>query len=48
MDKGEILKSSLSNDNDLYKRMVKTLLPPGYEAKRTAGKRTGKSVIGRL
>ena len=48
MDKAEILKNSLSNDADLYKRMVKNLLPPGYEAKRTAAKRTGKSVAGRL
>ena len=48
MDKAEILKNSLSNDPDLYKRMVKNLLPPGYEAKRTAGKRTGKSVVSRL
>jgi len=48
MDKVEILKNSLSNDPDLYKRMLKNLLPPGYEAKRTAGKRTGKSIAGRL
>jgi hypothetical protein len=41
MDKEEILKNSLSNDDDLYKRMVKNLLPPGYEAKPTAGKRAG-------
>jgi DNA-binding MarR family transcriptional regulator len=34
MDKAEILKNSLSNDPDLYKRMLKNLLPPGYEAKR--------------
>ena len=48
MDKVEILKNSLSNDPDLYKRMLKNLLPPGYEAKRTAGKRVGKSVVGRV
>jgi hypothetical protein len=48
MDKAEIAKSSLSNDPDLYKRMVKNLLPPGYEAKRTPRKRTGKSIVGRL
>jgi len=48
MDKAVIIKSSYTNDPDLYKRMVKTQLPPGYEAKRTAGKRTGKSVAGRL
>ena len=32
VDKAEILKNSLSNDPDLYKRMLKNLLPPGYEA----------------
>jgi hypothetical protein len=48
MDREEILKNSLSNDTDLYKRMVENLLPPGYEAKRTAGKRTEKSIVGRL
>ena len=48
MDKAEILKNSLSNDPDLYKRMVKNLLPPGYEAKRAGGKRTGNSIAGRL
>ena len=41
MDKAEIIKNSFTNDPDLYKRMAKNLLPPGYEAKRTAGKRTG-------
>lgn len=34
MDKAEILKNSFTNDPNLYKRMVKNLLPPGYEAKR--------------
>ena len=34
MEKAEILKSSLTKDPDLYKRMVKNILPPGYEAKR--------------
>jgi len=48
MDMAEIIKNSLTNDPDLYKRMMKNLLPPGYEAKRAAGKRTGKSIIGRL
>jgi hypothetical protein len=48
MDRVEILKDSLTNDPDLYKRMVKNFLPPGYEAKRTAVKRTGASVVGRL
>ena len=48
MDMAEIIKNSFTNDPDLYKRMMKNLLPPGYEAKRAAGKRTGKSIIGRL
>ena len=47
-DMAEIAKDSLTNDPDLYKRMAKNVLPPGYEAKRTAGKRTGESVVGRL
>jgi MarR family 2-MHQ and catechol resistance regulon transcriptional repressor len=34
MDKEEIIKSSFTNQPDLYKRMVKNVLPPGYEAKR--------------
>ncbi len=34
MDKAEIIKNSFTNDPDLYKRMAKNLLPPGYEAKR--------------
>ena len=34
MDKAQILKSSLTNRPDLYKRMVKNVLPSGYEAKR--------------
>jgi DNA-binding MarR family transcriptional regulator len=33
MDKSEILKSSFTKDPDLYKRMVKNVLPHGYEAK---------------
>jgi DNA-binding MarR family transcriptional regulator len=33
-DKAEIIRSSFTNDPDLYKRMVKNLLPPGYVAKR--------------
>ena len=48
MDMAKIANSSLTNDPDLYKRMAKNVLPPGYEAKRTAGKRTGESVVGRL
>jgi len=34
MDKAEIIKSSFTNRPDLYKQMLKNLLPPGYEAKR--------------
>ena len=34
MDKAEIIKNSFTKDPDLYKRMVKNVLPPGYEAKR--------------
>jgi hypothetical protein len=37
MDKAEIIKSSYTKRPDLYKGMVKTLLPPGYEAKRRVG-----------
>jgi len=48
MKEAEILKHSLSNDPDLYKRMVKNVLPPGYEARGGVGKRTGENVIGRL
>ena len=33
MDKAEIIKSSYTNQPDLYKRMLTNLLPPGYEAK---------------
>jgi DNA-binding MarR family transcriptional regulator len=33
MDMEEIAKNSLTDDPDLYKRMAKNLLPPGYEAK---------------
>jgi hypothetical protein len=48
MDRANIAKRSLSNDPDLYRRMLKNLLPAGYEAKRAAAKRTGKSIVGRL
>jgi MarR family 2-MHQ and catechol resistance regulon transcriptional repressor len=48
MDIEEIAKNSFTNDPDLYKRMVKNVLPPDYEAKHTARKRTKKSVVGRL
>jgi MarR family 2-MHQ and catechol resistance regulon transcriptional repressor len=34
MDKAEIIKNSFTNRPDLYKRMLKNLLPHGYEAKR--------------
>jgi len=34
MDMAEIIKNSFTRDPDLYKRMVKNVLPPGYEAKR--------------
>ena len=34
MDMAEIIKNSFTKDPDLYKRMVKNILPPGYEAKR--------------
>jgi len=34
MDKAEIVKNSLTNDPDVYKRMVKNVLPSGYEVKR--------------
>ena len=34
MDKAEIVKNSLTNDPNVYKRMVKNVLPSGYEVKR--------------
>jgi hypothetical protein len=34
MDMAEITKKSLTGDPHLYKRMVKDVLPSGYEAKR--------------
>lgn len=48
MDKAEILRNSLTNDPDLYKRMMENLLPPGYEPRRSMGDRSGESVVGRL
>jgi hypothetical protein len=39
MDRKEITKRSLSGDPDVYKRMVKNVLPPSYEAKRKVGKK---------
>jgi len=38
MDKAEIIKKSLTTDPGAYKRMVKNLLPPGYDAKRRLDK----------
>jgi len=38
MDVAEIRKKSLTGDPNLYKRAVKNVLPPSYEAKRRAGK----------
>jgi hypothetical protein len=48
MDMAGILKNSLTNDPGLYKRMVKNVLPPGYETRGRVGKRTGKSDAVRL
>ena len=42
MDKAEVIKNSFTKDPDLYKRLVKNVLPAGYEAKRSVGKRSGK------
>jgi len=39
MDMAEIIKNSFTNDPNLYKRMVKNVLPPGYEAKRRVAKK---------
>ena len=39
MDKAEIVKNSLAKDPDAYKRLVKNVLPPGYEAKHRVGKK---------
>jgi len=33
MDMAEIIRKALTNDPDLYKRMMKNLLPPGYKVK---------------
>jgi MarR family transcriptional regulator, 2-MHQ and catechol-resistance regulon repressor len=38
-DMTEIIKNSLTNQPDLYKRMVKNVLPPGFEGKRQGGKK---------
>jgi len=37
-DKAAIIKSSFTNRPDLYKQMLKNILPPGYEAKRKHAK----------
>ncbi|MDH4300207.1 MAG: MarR family transcriptional regulator [Dehalococcoidia bacterium] len=42
MDMAEITKKSLTNDPHLYKRMVKNVLPPGYEVKRRVAKKKTK------
>ncbi len=39
MDKEEIAKRSLTKDPDLYKRMVKNVLPSGYEPERKRKKK---------
>jgi MarR family 2-MHQ and catechol resistance regulon transcriptional repressor len=39
MDKAEIIKNSFTKDPNLYKRMAKNILPPGYEAKRKHSKK---------
>ena len=33
MDMAEIIRKGLTNDPDIYKRMAKNLLPPGYKVK---------------
>jgi DNA-binding PadR family transcriptional regulator len=38
MDKAEVARNSFTNDPGLYKRMVKNLLPLGYENRGRAGK----------
>ena len=39
MDTAAIMKKSLTGDPDLYKRMVKKVLPSGYDSKRKRGKK---------
>ena len=41
-DRAEITKKSLTKDPNLYKRMLKNLLPPGYQLK---GTRRKKSIL---
>jgi DNA-binding MarR family transcriptional regulator len=38
-DMGEIIKNSFTKDPDLYRRLVKNVLPPGYEAKHRVEKK---------
>jgi len=40
MDMAEIIKNSFTKDPNLYKRMVKNVLPTGYEAKHNVKKKT--------
>jgi DNA-binding MarR family transcriptional regulator len=46
MDMTDITKSSLTRDPGLHRRMLKTLLPPGYELKLNRGEKR-KTVRGR-
>jgi len=39
VDMAEIIKNSVTNQPDLYERMVKNIFPSGSEAKRQGGKR---------
>jgi len=39
MDMAEIIKNSFTRDPNLHKRMLKNLLPPGYELKRKRRKK---------
>jgi hypothetical protein len=43
MDKAEIIKKSLTKDPTMYRRMLKTFLPAGYELKLNRGEK-GKTV----
>jgi DNA-binding MarR family transcriptional regulator len=39
MDRAEVTKKSITKDPNLYKRMLKNLLPPGYELKVKTGEK---------
>ena len=39
MDMAQIVKNSLTRDPSLHRRMLKNLLPPGYQLKGTGGKK---------